>query len=404
MAAFLAVSALSCEKPVDHIIPAPSPTPTPTPTPNPGGEDDEPEVEPTATLCSDIGQKPIVLAYYTENSSEIPDANLVTHINFAHGRFVNSATGRGGIVIGKVNTSTDNDKYVALLKKVVALKNVNPNLKVMLMIGGWGMNADGFSMMARDAQARTEFCKSVKAKLDKYGLDGVDLDWEYPTKSAEGTAYHVDDKENFVLVLKELRETLGTSKIISFASSSSAEYMNWPEAIKYLDYVNVMTYDMGCAPDKHNSPLHRSTIFNQTSCDESIRKHLTKGIPLDRMNLGVPYYGKAEKNSSIFEYEVKYNEMDEILNKGKYDGKALSVQVTRRWDPIAMVPYLTDPQGKIVLVYDDPESVSAKGEYAVSKGLLGAMCWEYRHDDSSHSLQKALVRAIYGKESVIQTQ
>lgn len=401
----LCAVAVSCDKPESGIvIPDPSPVPAPKPDDPEPGPDVDPEQPEEGTLCTDIGQKPVVLAYYTENSGEVPDANLVTHINFAHGRFVNSATGEGGIVIGKVNTSTDNDKYVALLRKVVDLKKVNPKLKVLLMIGGWGMNADGFSMMARSEKARTEFCKSVKSKLDKYNLDGVDIDWEYPTRSAEGTAYHVNDKENFILVLKELRQTLGTTKIISFASSSSAEYMNWPEAIKYLDYVNVMTYDMGCAPDKHNSPLYRSGVFSQTSCDESITKHLSKGIPLNRMNLGIPYYGKAEKNSSIFEYEVKYNEMDDILNKGRYDGKEMKVQVTRRWDPVAKVPYLTDPQGKIVLVYDDPESVAAKGEYVVSKGLLGAMCWEYRHDDSNHSLQKALVNAIYGKESVIQTQ
>lgn len=404
----LGTFAISCEKPQTGIvIPGPAPSPTPGPTPGPGPEDpgNDPEPPAAGTLCTDIGQTPIVLAYYTENSSEVPDANLVTHINFAHGRFVNTKTGEGGIVIGKDNTSSDNSDYIALLNKVLALKKTNPDLKVMLMIGGWGKRADGFSMMARSEKARTEFCKSVKAKLDKYGLDGVDIDWEYPTQSADNeTAYHVNDKENFIMVLEELRETLGTTKIISFASSSSAKYMNWSDAMKYLDYVNVMTYDMGCAPDKHNSPLHRSTIFNQTSCEESIQKHLSAGVPLKRMNLGIPYYGKAEKNSSIFEYEVKYNEMDDILNKGRYDGRDMKVQVTRRWDPIAMVPYLTDPQGKIVLVYDDPESVAAKGEYVVSKGLLGAMCWEYRHDDRNHSLQKALVNAIYGKESVIQTQ
>lgn len=357
------------------------------------GTGDKPEEKPT--LCTDIGQTPVILAYYTENSPEIPDASLLTHINYAHGRFANPSTGDGGIVIAKPE----------LMQKVLALKSKNPSLKVMLMIGGWGMRADGFSMMARDAAKRTAFCKSVKSHLDRYGLDGVDIDWEYPTYSAEGTGADASDTRNFNLVLAELRETIGTSKIISFASSSSAKYVDWPTAIKYIDYVNVMTYDMGAAPKAHNSPLYRSSTFNQTSCDESIEKHVKAGIPLKRMNIGVPFYGKSEKNpaTKIYEYEVKYNEMYDILNNNYY--AKLKSDVTgkniRKWDSVAKVPYLTDTAGNILLVYDDPESVKCKGEYVKSKGILGAMFWEYRHDDSNHSLLKALVKAVYGKESVL---
>lgn len=389
----------SCEKPVSgYEIPAPKPIVTPGGDDSGKGNDDgkeEGKDEPKATLCTDIGQTPMVLAYYTENSSELPDFTLLTHINYAHGRFHNPTTGDGGIDIADVS----------LMKKVIALKKQNPNLKVMLMIGGWGMKADGFSMMARDAAKRTTFCKSIKSHIDAYGLDGVDIDWEYPTYSAEGTGASPQDAKNFNLVLAELRETIGTDKIISFASSSSAKYVDWPTAIKYIDYVNVMTYDMGAAPKAHNSPLYRSAIFNQTSCDESIDKHLNAGIPLNRMNLGVPFYGKSEKNPTveIYDYEVKYNEMASILEQNYYAKRKRDVtgKNIRMWDNVAKVPYLVDESGKITLVYDDPESASCKGEYVVKKKLLGAMVWEYRHDDSNQSMLKALVNGIYGKESVI---
>lgn len=358
---------------------------------NGGGDNGGGTTTDTSTLCTDIGQTPMVLAYYTENSPKLPDVTLLTHINYAHGRFVDPTNGTGGIWIDKPD----------LMQKVIALKSKNPNLKVMLMIGGWGMKADGFSMMARDMVKRTEFCESVKGLLDQYGLDGVDIDWEYPTYSAEGTGAHANDTKNFNKVLKELRETIGTDKIISFASSASAQYVDWPEAIKYIDYVNVMTYDMGAAPNKHNSPLFSSSTFNQRSCDESIKLHEKAGIPKNRMNLGVPFYGKSDKNDSTYDYEVKYNEMDEILNKGTYKGKSVAGKNIRRWDAIAMVPYLVDQSGKNLLSYDDPESVACKGSYAVSQGLLGAMFWEYRHDDDNQSLLKALVKAMYGKESTL---
>ena len=393
----------SCSKPGGNANTLPPPPPVSgedDTTPGGNGEsgDGTPDTS-DGTHCTDIGQTPIVLAYFTEYTEGLPEVRLLTHINYAHGRFANPSTGDGGIVI------TESKK--APIKDVVALKSVNPKLKVCLMVGGWGGHADGFSMMARDAAKRTEFCQSVKSLLEKNQMDGVDIDWEYPTQSADNeTGADPSDTQNFNLVLKELRETLGQDKIISFASSSSARYVDWKTAIKYLDYVNVMTYDMGAAPNGHNSPLHKSAKFNHRSWDESVKAHEDGGVPRERMVMGVPFYGKAEKNpaegTKIFDYSVRYYEIPDILNKGKYKGKDLARPVTRVWEPSSMVPYLIDAAGKNVLSYDDPESVSAKGSYVKANGMLGAMFWEYRCDTDDHALLKALVKGIYNKESVLE--
>lgn len=393
----------SCSKPGGNANTLPPPPPVSgeddtTPGGNGGSSDDTPDTS-DGTHCTDIGQTPIILAYFTEYTESLPEVRLLTHINYAHGRFANPSTGDGGIVI------TESKK--APIKDVVALKSVNPKLKVCLMVGGWGGHADGFSMMARDAAKRTEFCQSVKSLLEKNQMDGVDIDWEYPTQSADNeTGADPSDTQNFNLVLKELRETLGQDKIISFASSSSARYVDWKTAIKYLDYVNVMTYDMGAAPNGHNSPLHKSAKFNHRSWDESVKAHEDGGVPRERMVMGVPFYGKAEKNpaegTKIFDYSVRYYEIPDILNKGKYKGKDLARPVTRVWEPSSMVPYLIDAAGKNVLSYDDPESVSAKGSYVKANGMLGAMFWEYRCDTDDHALLKALVKGIYNKESVLE--
>lgn len=392
-------AATSCGKPSVDVPPPPPDNKTETPQNQSGGENNEGEQTPTSgTLCTDLGQTPIILAYFTEYSERVPDPTLLTHINYAHGRFKNPSTGDGGIVI--------TESKQAPISKVIALKEKNPKLKVQLMIGGWGGHADGFSMMARDAGKRAEFCHSVKTLLDQHHLDGVDIDWEYPTQSADNeTGCDPSDTKNFNIVLKQLRDSLGTGKIISFASSSSAKYVDWPTAIKYLDYVNVMTYDMGAAPKGHNSPLYRSSTFDQRSCDESIELHKKAGVPLNRQVMGIPFYGKAEKNpsasSKIFDYSVKYNEIPDILEKGLYKGKALARPVTRRWESTSKVPYLVDDSGKNVLSYDDPESMAEKGKYVNDKKILGAMFWEYRYDTTDKDLLKALVNAVYGKESVL---
>ena len=366
------------------------------------------------TLCTDIGQTPIVLAYFTEYTEVLPEVTLLTHINYAHGRFKNRKTGDGGIEI--------TESKQAPISKVVALKSVNPKLKVMLMIGGWGPHADGFSEMAKSPAKRTEFCQSVKSLLDQHKLDGVDIDWEYPTHKVEEkdengnnyvNGYDPSDDKNFNLVLKELRETLGTSKIISFASSSSGKYVDWPEAIKYIDYVNVMTYDMGAAPNGHNSPLHKSSRFTHRSWDEAVDAHVKAGVPKNRQVMGVPFYGKAEKNPADADkvfvdskgklgYSIKYRDIVPVLQDGKYMGVTLNRKLHVVRDAGSMVPFLADDTGRNFLSYDDPESVAAKGAYVVTNGHLGAMFWEYRSDTDDHALLKSLVKSIYGKETVLQ--
>ena len=361
----------------------------------------------TGTLCTDIGQTPIVLAYFTEYTETLPEVKLLTHINYAHGRFKNPKTGDGGIVI--------TESQQAPISKVVALKSVNPKLKVCLMIGGWGGHADGFSEMAKSPAKRTEFCKSVKSLLDQHKLDGVDIDWEYPTQSADDeTGCDPNDTQNFNLVLKELRETLGTGKIISYASSSShPEYVDWATAIHYIDYVNVMTYDMGAAPKGHNSPLHKGDRFTHSSWDQAVEKHEKYKVPKNRQVMGVPFYGKAEKNPSEADkvfvdskgkvgYSIKYRDIVPVLQNGTYMGVTLNRNLQRVWDAKSMVPFLADDTGRNYLSYDDPESVAAKGAYVKANGHLGAMFWEYRSDTDDHALLKSLVTAIYGKESVLQ--
>ena len=396
------LAAASCEKNNGIVVPPPTgKTAAPEDGNNNSGDnsgDNNGGGTSSGTLCTDIGQTPIILAYYTEYNEKAPDPSLITHINYAHGLFKNPKTGDGGIVI------TESKKVP--IKNVIALKEKNPKLKVMLMVGGWGAHADGFSMMARDAAKRAEFCHSINQHMKNHKLDGIDIDWEYPTQSADNeTGCDPSDTKNFNILLKELRDTLGTDKIISFASSSSAKYVDWPTAIKYIDYVNVMTYDMGAAPNGHNSALYKSNTFSSRSCDESVELHRKAGVPLNRQVMGIPFYGKAEKNpasgTQIFEYSVKYYEIPAILNDGKYKDKPLARPVYRRWESTAKVPYLVDDSGKNVLSYDDPESMAEKGAYIKSKGLLGGMFWEFRYDTSDFQLQKALAKAIYGKESVL---
>ena len=324
----------------------------------------------TLTISQEGGPKPfegyIVVGYATYWDTTLPDPTFLTHINYAFGRIKDDYE---GLEIKKDSR----------LKTIVALKNTHPHLKVLLSIGGWG--AGNFSEMAADATHRANFCKNCAAAVRDYNLDGIDLDWEYPTSSDAGISSSPDDTQNFTQLVKDLRAVLGNDKLLTMASASNSKYVDFPGIIPYLDYVNIMTYDMGKPKNQqHNSGLYKSSMTRR-SCDESVQLHEKAGVPYRKMTLGIPFYGHG--NGSDYNEDADFNE---IFFYG----------YTRCWDATAKVPYMADADGKMVLTYDDEESVGLKAEYVKQKGLLGAMYWNIEADDANWTLSKAIAGPLLG--------
>ena len=380
------LAAVSCgPENVVEVPPPPEVTPgTPT-TPTTG--DPDPGTTPTdpdAVRKARLGKTPIVAVYFTEytKESEFPtleDVNCFTHMNIGHARFVNKETGDGGLEI--------KDPGPAYLKRLAAYKKDYPELKLLLMIGGWGKNANGFSMMARDPDKRKLFCDECVRICKEYNLDGVDLDWEYPTYAAEGNGADPSDTRNFTTLMKELREALGEDKLISYAESDSGGYIDNKAVLEWVDYINVMTYSMG-DPPYHNSPLYRSSLTRKRSGEESIEIIHDQGVPYDRMNYGIGFYGHGD--GTVYPSSVRYYDAVEALEKGTVDGKSVKGYNTRWWDDVGKNCYLGDAARKMYASYEDPESISYRVEFVKQKGMLGAFAWEYREDDSKGTLRHAL--------------
>ena len=306
----------------------------------------------------------VIVGYAVSWESSIPDPSLLTHLNYA-------------FALIKDDFETLDIGKESRLKTMVALKKQNPNLKVLLSVGGWG--AGNFSEMAADEKHRKAFCKNCLAAVTKYGLDGIDIDWEYPTSSSAGISSSPEDTRNFTLLMKDLRETLGKDRLLTMASASNAKYVDFKEAVPYMNFVNVMTYDMG-HPPKHNSALYRSSMSSE-SCDESVAKHFAAGVPYDKIVLGIPFYGHGD--GKAFDDYVDYKDI--VIDGIKY---------TTQWDAASMVPYVTDATGKMVLNYDNAKSVGLKAEYVQQKSLAGAMYWNIEADDASHTLGHAVASRL----------
>ncbi|HJR99513.1 MAG TPA: glycoside hydrolase family 18 protein [Flavobacterium sp.] len=320
------------------------------------------------------------------------DATKLTHLNYA---FAN-------IVDGNVQFELATDK--AKIKSTIALKKQNPNLKVLYSIGGW-VWSDQFSNIAAYQDSREKFAKSAVKLMKEYGFDGIDIDWEFPGQRAEDNVFRPSDKENFTLLLGELRKQLELQTkvdskyyLLTIAAASDQEYINHTDlgkAHKYLDFINVMCYDFYNGwfhQTGHQANLYvsKGEKFGGNSISESVEKLLKVGVPAKKLIIGVPFYGrKWEKVSTA--------------NNGLYQSAQTGSAITPFWqitkelesgkfqqfyDASAKASYLWNAQDKIFISYDSPKDIELKVTFIKKNKLGGAMFWEYSLDNKQELLNK----------------
>jgi len=326
------------------------------------------------------------------------DAHRLTRINYA---FANIANGR-------IVTGFEHD--VENLSFLESLKKENPSLTVLVSVGGW-LWSTNFSDMARTAESRAVFIQSVMDFLAQCKLDGLDIDWEYPGLPGAGHPFRAEDKENFTLLLKELRarfaaETAKTHKplYLTFAAGANDEFLIHTEmakAQKYVDTVNLMAYDYyeegSDSITGNHAPLFTDSADpKKVSAADSVAAFEKAGVPAGKIILGMPFYGRIwgevpNANHGLFQpgKPVPHGPATYAVITQTMLSQIPGTGFVRFWDEKASVPYLYNAQRKIFVSYEDPESIAAKCRFVLSRKLGGVMFWEYSNDPSG-----TLLRAI----------
>lgn len=326
----------------------------------------------------------VVIAYVTYYGKTIPDPTLMTHINYAFAElYVKDGVYKGFKLQGS------EDRF----RQVVALKKKNPKLKISLSFSHTVTNDDnsqggGFSALAKSDEYRKAFAKDCRDFCSKWGIDGIDIDWEFPGLSWSGHACDPSvDVENHVLLMKQLRETLGTRYLLTYAgyvkdvieSDGGRKYIDIAAVDPYVDFVNVMTYDMDSAPS-HQSALKDKSAY--VDCERAIKAYTDAGVAASKLVLGIPFYGRMSFDKSPG--AIDYNKII-LLDKNDYK--------IDNWDNDASVPYVTY-KGTYYCGYDNPKSIAIKGDWIRGLGMKGMMYWDYNADDSQHTLCKAVWQAV----------
>jgi chitinase len=339
---------------------------------------------------------PLIVGYvFSQDAALQPgeiDPNSMTRINYA---FANIAEGR---MVTGFAADVQNFAYLT------ALKRENPSLTVLVSVGGW-LWSTNFSDISLTKQSREVFIQSTMDFLTRYDLDGLDVDWEYPGMPGSGHPFRPEDKQNFTLLLKELRQrfTQQSAKthkrmyltIAAGASDQFIAHTEMAEVQHYVDTVNLMAYDYyepsSDAMTGHHAPLLTDSADpKKISADVSVKAFEQAGVPAAKIILGVPFYGHmwgqvADANHGLFQpgkpipkaYAPYSVIVQTMLDQG----------FVRYWDATALVPYLYSPDKQIFVSYEDPESLAAKGKYVRTHKLGGIMFWDYEGDPSGTLLK-----------------
>lgn len=399
------------EEPAPQPPPEPVPEPQPEPTPEP-----EPVPPPSYTK---------IVGYFTSWSvygrdfhvSDIP-AGMLTHVNYGFANISEDGTCMLGDPYADVEKFYPGDSWDAgslrgNFHQLQLLKERNPHLRTLISVGGWTWSSR-FPGVVGTRESRERFAASCVEFVCKYGFDGVDIDWEYPSGDTQ--------KKDFTLLIGELKRQLdargqadGRNYLLTIAAPAGRSlYGNIELDVidEYIDWINIMTYDFHGGWDSmtnFNSPLYADSgdpspwwSREELNVDATVRGYLASGVPAMKLVVGVPFYGRGwegvpDINHGLFQQAGGVPQG--TWEPGVFDYKDLKANYlgkgyTRYWSDDAGVPWLFSPEAGVMITYDDPQSIRAKADYIRDNRVGGAMIWELSCDDGSNDLIDSLYQGL----------
>ena len=343
-------------------------------------------------------QQPVIITYaggYRGNlvNTEKIEAEKLTHLLYAFAN-VNS---RGEAILNYPKTDPIN------LARLVALKTKNPELKILLSVGGLGWSIH-FSTMAMTAEGRNHFSNTCVALLKKYKLDGIDLDWEFPGYAGEGgNPYRPEDKQHFTLLCQSLRAALDKAQqdnrqrfLLTAAVDGWASHFlphtEMQQVQLYLDYVCLMTYNFNNKDLAGGHYLYSPSGWDPNgSVDGAVKAFIAAGVPAFKLVAGAGFFPAALLMQTADPNDRRYRskqvfkgglaKIDQLINRNGF---------IRYWDNEGQSPYLFNPQSGIRIAYEDSISIRLKCEYILHKKLAGIMYWDYFSDPN-----RKLLKTVY---------
>ncbi|KAI7917766.1 vacuolar protein sorting 53 [Pyricularia oryzae] len=292
--------------------------------------------------------------------------SCISHVFYAHAQ----VSSDGSVLLSDewADAGASCDGVKGGLGSLMYLKQKHPHLLVVLSVGG-GNSSEIFPHVAASAVRRDNFARSAQGLVDASGLDGIDVDWEYPSDPQQGA--------DFVALLAAARLYLTEDRYILTAALpagiSVLQNINLAMAADYLDYINIKAYDLyGSWTHKcgHHAQLYAKGK-DESSGSSTVHYLLSRKVPAKKILLGIPIYGRSFLNTTGPGHRFKGTGGEH----GVFEYRQLPRKGTREQvDKGLVAAQCVGGDGGFV-TYDNPETVKMKATYCKQKGLGGLFYW-----------------------------
>ncbi|WP_391091704.1 glycosyl hydrolase family 18 protein [Vibrio sp. NH-UV-68] len=321
---------------------------------------------------------------------------------------------------------------------LMALKQRNPDLKIIPSIGGWTLSDPFFDFTTK--ANRDTFVASVKRFLTTWKFyDGVDIDWEFPGGggAAADKGDPVNDGPAYVALMRELRAMLdeleaNSGRTYELTSAigvghDKIEDVDYADAVQYMDYIFAMTYDFYGGWNNvlgHQTALYCGKFMRPGQCDgtgvdengkpytgpaytsdNGIQLLLAQGVPANKLVLGAAMYGRGwegvlpsslsdptDPMTGVGNGKLTGSSAQGVWEDGVIDYKGIKSFMLGPdntgingfqygYDEQAQAPWLWNPTSGKLITFDDDRSVKVKGAYVRDLGLAGLFSWEIDADN-----------------------
>ncbi|KAL1747785.1 glycoside hydrolase family 18 protein [Schizophyllum fasciatum] len=284
------------------------------------------------------------------------------------------------------------------------IKQQHRSLKVLLSVGGYTYSQDGHFKFVTAPDARANFVKDAVQLVEDYGLDGIDIDFEYPASAEEGQGLGALFKELRV-AFDDLAAKKGdaTPYELTAAVSAGADgygHLDVKNMNTALSYWNLMAYDYsGSWSDvtDNQANLHPDGTGSDISTEGALKWYKDSGATPAKISLGIPLYGRGFENTNGL--GSPYNGVGPgTTEAGVYSYKNLPFAGAEVFENTTSgASYSYDKGKREWISYDTPGIAKLKGKYVADNGLAGTMYWDLSTDKKgADALVAAAASAVGG--------